>query len=1325
MRRLRRILLWLIALAFVGGICAVFVVRSAWFLNQVRSRILMEFETATGGRAEIRALSFDWTKGEAHANGIVLHGLEPAGTPPLLRVENLDAGLTIHSLWNRDVTLRSLRLQRPEVQLIVNGDGTSNIPEPKQKRAAAGTWSEDLLRLKAGRFEVVDGLFAYNDRKVPFAILAEKLNASMDYESNGPRYRGALKAASVRLQAEGIGTIAPSLDTAFVIAAKQMEFSRLKLDTKFSHVDLRGKLTNLERPRGEFDVKASVAARDVPKVPVTSGTALIDGKLRFDTAAPFDYGFRGSVQAKGIGYRRAGVDLQNASAQANVDLTPTSLVLRNLYATALDASFRGSASIDKWTYWKVDGDAAHAHARTILEAVQVQQLPWDGVISGHLKAEGSIQNGILRNIIAAAQLSVTPAADGAPLTGRIDALYEQIENRIRLRDSYLATTSTRVEASGTVGEQVLVKAQSTDLRDLFPVLALIDKEAKLPLELRGGMVRVEGALNGPIDNIHFGGNVQATKFRGQGHDIERLIADVDATKSLVKLAKVTIDHAHAAIGGAGQFALNEWRLEDGAIAGQLQIRDAQIANLAKEFGQAIPLEGAASATVQLSGTARHPISSVTLQSAKLTAYGETLSAVRATAKLTDALIDVPSIQADLGGARLRGSGRLEHPSADYQTGTIQFEVSTDALTLAALRNWRENAAELDGRLQGKLSAAGKLVNGELTVTAVNGSGAVRGITFEQRRAGDLTFSAVTNGTRLTATSVLNLRSEIIEADAEFQLTGEYPGAARIRFPKLTVATLHDLRPTLGGWEQLPFEGFVSGTAMAAGTLKKWESMQGEMNIAEVQVSPKASQKLRLGVQTRDVVLRNAKPFKIVLNRDRATIEQTEFIAQSTRLGVSGQVAFDSKVESNVALNGNINLAILQILNADLLAKGDAALSGTLRGSLSEPHIRGKLELKKASLYLTDFPNGVDNANGTVSFDDGRATIDKLTAETGGGQIKFSGFVEFAGAALVYRLQAQAESVRVRYPEDLSVTFHSQLSLSGTSENSLLSGTVSVNKMSFQPRTDLGQLLANTAKPVPTVAAPNEYLRGMQFDVHIESGAEMQVNTSLSNNVQAEVDLRLRGSPIRPVLLGSVSVDSGDIQVFGNRYTIDRGEIRFFNPVKIEPVFDMDLETKARGITVNISFSGTLSKLNATYRSDPPLQTREIIALLAVGRDPGSSSGTRTDSPAAQSSFLQAGNSLLGQAVSAQLSNRLQRFFGVSRLKIDPQLTGVEALPQARLTLEQQVSRDITVTYITNLNRTQEQIVRVQWDVGKDWSIIALRDGNGVFGLDMQFRKRFK
>jgi translocation and assembly module TamB len=159
--------------------------------------------------------------------------------------------------------------------------------------------------------------------------------------------------------------------------------------------------------------------------------------------------------------------------------------------------------------------------------------------------------------------------------------------------------------------------------------------------------------------------------------------------------------------------------------------------------------------------------------------------------------------------------------------------------------------------------------------------------------------------------------------------------------------------------------------------------------------------------------------------------------------------------------------------------------------------------------------------------------------------------------------------------------------------------------------------------------------------------------------------------------------------------------------------------------VNISFSGSLNKLNFSYRSDPPLEGNEIIALLAVGRTPSAAGPLASTQSTTNTSYLATGsNALLGQAI-APVSGRLQKFFGVSHIKIDPQLTDVTAIPQARLTFEQQVSSDITLTYITNLAVTNQQIVRIEWDLNKRWSVVALRDENGAFGIDVQYKKRFK
>ena len=139
-----------------------------------------------------------------------------------------------------------------------------------------------------------------------------------------------------------------------------------------------------------------------------------------------------------------------------------------------------------------------------------------------------------------------------------------------------------------------------------------------------------------------------------------------------------------------------------------------------------------------------------------------------------------------------------------------------------------------------------------------------------------------------------------------------------------------------------------------------------------------------------------------------------------------------------------------------------------------------------------------------------------------------------------------------------------------------------------------------------------------------------------------------------------------------------------------------------------------------------LQSNEIVALLAVGRAPGTNSSLASSQTVSQQSSLSSStNSLLGQAIAAPISGRLQRFFGVSRLKIDPLLTGVNAVPQARLTLEQQISKDITLTYVTNLAQANQQLVKVEWDINRNWSAVAIREENGVFGIDFLYKKRLK
>src|SRR5262249_2274445 len=95
----------------------------------------------------------------------------------------------------------------------------------------------------------------------------------------------------------------------------------------------------------------------------------------------------------------------------------------------------------------------------------------------------------------------------------------------------------------------------------------------------------------------------------------------------------------------------------------------------------------------------------------------------------------------------------------------------------------------------------------------------------------------------------------------------------------------------------------------------------------------------------------------------------------------------------------------------------------------------------------------------------------------------------------------------------------------------------------------------------------------------------------------------------------------------------------------------------------------------------------------------------------------ASNAILGQALDAAVSNRVERLFGSSRVKIDPQFIGQQNNPSARVTVEQTINNNITVTYITNVTQTAETVVQLEYNVDKNVSIVAVRDENGVLGCD--------
>ena len=305
------------------------------------------------------------------------------------------------------------------------------------------------------------------------------------------------------------------------------------------------------------------------------------------------------------------------------------------------------------------------------------------------------------------------------------------------------------------------------------------------------------------------------------------------------------------------------------------------------------------------------------------------------------------------------------------------------------------------------------------------------------------------------------------------------------------------------------------------------------------------------------------------------------------------------------MNGHIDLAFLEDLGAGILSAGGLTVTASVRGTFDKPQIGGRLEVQNGSFSLADFSNGLDNANGVISFSGDRATIQNLTGESGGGKIRISGFAGYGGDQVVFNLHADAEAVRVRYPEGVSTVANASLDLNGATERSMLVGSITVLRTGFNPQSDFSSVLARSSEPVQTPSAQSGPLGGLNYDIQIQTAPDIQVQSDLTQDLNVEANLRLRGTVSSPALQGRINITQGQVLFFGTKYNISQGSIAFYNLVKVEPIVNVDLETKVRGADITLNIAGPLSKPILTPRSDPPLQFSEIVAALATGQTPAS------------------------------------------------------------------------------------------------------------------------
>ena len=1304
--------------------------RSGWVREQIRGRVVAAAEKATGGKVEIGALEIDWKALTAEFDNLVIHGTEPPASAPLLAVKRVVIGFKVLSFLERKFNVASVTADAPQVHVIIGADGATNLPQPNIPGKTAGP--EEILALKIGKFDLTNGIATIErqgdaQETTPWNARGWDLTASVTYDRLGPRYAGDISISPLDFDWQGYGIsgqgksgvqVAAQINAKAAMEKNRVTVLAATVKSGQSEIDFSNVLvSDFRKPVATGDYTARVSLADADRIFQLvnfrhTGIVSMTGKLRF--ASPSDYMVSGAARGASIGYG----PVREMRVAGNVTAMPDKVLVGGLVVNALGGEMRGNAEIRKLEDFHISGKLDHFHAQTLAGLGVVSKLPYEGVLSGPFEASGKLRETDFHQLTAEATLDVAPVEGSMPVHGNVTAKFDGMAGTVEIGRSWLELPHTRVDVSGVLGRQLAVQFQSRDLNDLAPALRTLKVPARLE---QNGSLAFNGTVTGALPNLRVAGHATVQNGEWNGQKIDSLVGDFTATRTEASFSNMNVDAKDLRARVTGSIGLTDWQPVDAsAVNASVRITDGDVAKLLALAGEkTISVTGTIITKSQITGTIADPHVTADLTMTRGRVYDEPYDRLTGRAQYLNGSTQTLTAEVDAGRKRINATLKLE------QERRLTFDVSSNAMSLADIARIHKIEPDLRGTAQIKASGSVEIAAGRVDIRELSGDLRATALSLGARTLGDATVSAETQNGVMTARIDSNIAKSAIHGDGTVRLTGDYPVNAKLNFSGLGLSAVTALLRSAGDESDLNLDGSAAGDVTLNGPAKKPEQINAAFEITQFELHPLTVTGGAKNIP--DLRLRNNGPIRATLAKSVVRVDSARFTAPETNLTVTGNIALNSRSPFDLQVKGNVNLALAQTYNSDLTSSGELLVDAGVRGSLMSPDVSGRAEIQKGDFHYADFSNGLTNANGVLLFNGTRATIQSFAAESGGGKVGATGFLTVTGGLTTFRLEAKTENVRVRYPPGVSTVSDSDITLAGTTARSQASGTVTVRRVSLNPKADISTILASAAQPMKTTGNAS-LLGNLNLDVQIDTAPDVAFETSVTQSLEADANLRLRGTAAAPAVLGRIDVTQGELVFLNNKYTINEGSISFFNPAKIEPVLNVDLQTKARGVDVTITVTGPLNNLHASYRSDPPLQFADIVALLATGRsptDPTLAGANTGQALSVQQLGLSGASALVGSAISNPVGGRLQRFFGVSRVKIDPQLTGITGIPEARLTVEQQVSPEILFTYITDVASTSTQLIRVEWDFSRQWAAIVTREENGYVGVDFAYKKRFK
>lgn len=408
----------------------------------------------------------------------------------------------------------------------------------------------------------------------------------------------------------------------------------------------------------------------------------------------------------------------------------------------------------------------------------------------------------------------------------------------------------------------------------------------------------------------------------------------------------------------------------------------------------------------------------------------------------------------------------------------------------------------------------------------------------------------------------------------------------------------------------------------------------------------------------------------IANVSYASVERPEW-----KSSLSGTVSESGGL--NLRMNGMFDISILQYLRGLVReAQGPVELKGmTISGTSNDPAISGEMILHDNSVQPTGWGYFIDKLSGTLKFSGHTITLPDVRGRIEYGDFTLKGSLEHKNLTISNTdLQLNGKSIMYATKDrSFRMEFDCDLKLNGGPTGSTLSGKIDILDGRYTKDFSVFEKLRNRLE-IPEEEAGGAFAwKNMKLALRVKSNGDLRILNNVGE-IFLNADLNLGGTVDAPRIVGNIDTTGGEIKYAGLDFEITRGFLEFRDPYKV-PYIEFVSAKEVGSYNVLLTIRGNIDKLYFDLESTPPLDRRDVMALLTSGMTGNEINDARFG--------YQTGTGLAAEQLTSILSKPLSKITTFDRFQIETAPGGVK--DTTRVNVSKKLTDRLRVNFITDVN----------------------------------------